>query len=585
MRTINQKELQALGKNISGWDEKRTINQKELQTLGKNLSMWDGKYKKVPTSGGSSISQLVFDGQSQRNQDIKKQEASGISVTMINDELKSVNSLQNVLRKQRLFTRPLSQLDRDRNNAEKQSRKYMADLANYIALSFKDEASALTALNKLQRLKVVATVYFPPIPRNADIPPVTNNLGPSQGYLNSSLASNGIDALYAWQFQGGHGELVRIIDIEAAWNLEHEDLPSPFVEIGINAYNYRDQVEWITELVGKSIGIDHGTAVLGEMVSMNDGTGVTGIAYNSEYGYSSVINGVFANTANAVNMAVSSLNAGDIILIEQHAKGPGSNAGCNDGNCGQWRFVAMEYWQAEYDAIANATAQGIIVVEAAGNGGQNLDNPRYQGKFIRTVRDSGAIIVGAGTSNNRAPMAWSNNGTRIDVQGWGQNVMTLGYGRPVDSNRFNGDDSNQWYTGFFNGTSSASPIVVGAAAVLQGINKSMGAPPITPSGMRSLLAVNGTPQTSVGSGLIGPLPNLRSTLNNMGITLANQAAQTTAPDGTCTTLAVRSGECGGNACVRKPAGVVGGDCFLGFLFCTDTYVIYHTDQFVCAETP
>ena len=60
----------------------------------------------------------------------------------------------------------------------------------------------------------------------------------------------------------------------------------------------------------------------------------------------------------------------------------------------QFEFVAMEYWDSYFDAIKNATARGIIVVEAAGNGGMDLDSSIYGGKFDRSVRDSGAILVG-----------------------------------------------------------------------------------------------------------------------------------------------------------------------------------------------
>ena len=54
----------------------------------------------------------------------------------------------------------------------------------------------------------------------------------------------------------------------------------------------------------------------------------------------------------------------------------------------------MEYWQANFDVIRNATAKGIIVVEGAGNGTMNLDSSIYDGRFDRNVRDSGAIMVG-----------------------------------------------------------------------------------------------------------------------------------------------------------------------------------------------
>ena len=63
----------------------------------------------------------------------------------------------------------------------------------------------------------------------------------------------------------------------------------------------------------------------------------------------------------------------------------------------------MEYWNDIFDAVNAATASGVIVVEAAGNGEMNLDNARYDDRFNRNVRNSGALFVGAGDSSDRKP--------------------------------------------------------------------------------------------------------------------------------------------------------------------------------------
>ena len=116
---------------------------------------------------------------------------------------------------------------------------------------------------------------------------------------------------------------------------------------------------------------------------------------------------------------------------------------------------------------ASATSQGIIVVEAAGNGGENLDGLEYGSPFPAGRPDSGAIIVGAGaapgcgTARRPARAVVSTYGTRVDVQGWGECVTTTGYGQLQS-----GADENVFYTSQFNGTSSASAIVAAAAAAL-----------------------------------------------------------------------------------------------------------------------
>ena len=78
----------------------------------------------------------------------------------------------------------------------------------------------------------------------------------------------------------------------------------------------------------------------------------------------------------------------------------------------------MEYDQADFDAIRSVTARGIIVVEAAGNGSMNLDNPIYERRFSRAVQDSGAITVGASDGGGSLVTAcFSNHGSRVDAHG------------------------------------------------------------------------------------------------------------------------------------------------------------------------
>jgi hypothetical protein len=90
----------------------------------------------------------------------------------------------------------------------------------------------------------------------------------------------------------------------------------------------------------------------------------------------------------------------------------------------------------------------------------------------------------------------------VDVHGWGESVTTLGYGDLFNS----GED--QYYTATFSGTSSASPIVTGAAASLQGVARAAGRPALDSRALRGLLAGTGTTQAA-DSRRIGPLPDLR----------------------------------------------------------------------------
>jgi subtilisin family serine protease len=406
----------------------------------------------------------------------------------------------------RLFTKAERQLDLDRQAAETRGQEELADLNLYYQILIEDANPRQTEqlIDQLNALDIVEIAYPQPIPEPAvDIAPATPDLSGGQGYLNA--APTGIDAKYAWTFPGGKGTDVRIIDIEQGFNAGHEDMPAAFFRAG--------------KIKGGSLR-QHGTAVLGLMAAMENTYGVTGIVPRATIGFSSVVGescllGVCWEThdvADAIYTAADQLRSGDLLLIEQHAKGPDllDDALCSC-NCSQFEYVPMEYWQANYDAIRHATSKGIIVVEAAGNGGMSLDATEYDGRFDRSVRDSGAILVGAGSSDDRAPRCFTNYGGRVDLQGWGQNVNTLGYGTLWMPSAPNAQDDRQWYSNSFSGTSSATPIVAGAAAAVQGFRKGRGLPIMGPLHMRGLLRSTGTAQAS-DSRKIGPLPNLRAAI-------------------------------------------------------------------------
>lgn len=345
------------------------------------------------------------------------------------------------------------------------------------------------------------------IPDEEDAPAATPDFSNRQQYLGQ--APGGIDARYAWTLSGGRGAGVRIIDVEGAWRFAHEDLTqNQGGVIGTPA----------TDLAWRN----HGTAVIGEIGGDGNPFGISGICPDANVRGVSIFGGL--GSAGAIRQAADLLKAGDIILIELHRPGPRATG------VGQAGFIAIEWWPDDFAAIRYAVNKGIIVVEAAGNGAENLDDPVYdiaatgfpadwRNPFNRALRDSGAVLVGAGApppgthgrnhGPDRSRLDFSNYGQVLDAQGWGREVTTSGYG-----DLQGGMNEDLWYTDTFSGTSSASPIVVGALGCLQGILAARMRPKLSPARARELLRETGSAQQDAAGRpsvqRIGNRPNLRA---------------------------------------------------------------------------
>ncbi|HPF65488.1 GEVED domain-containing protein, partial [Lentimicrobium sp.] len=338
-----------------------------------------------------------------------------------------------------------------------------------------------------------------PVPKPMPLPAMPpGSYQSQQGYLNAASNNpSGVNALYAWTQTGGTGTGVTVCDLEYSWNYNHADLTqAPGSQINPNAISdpFNDN--------------NHGTAVIGELVSDNNGWGTTGICYGATLMTCGTYwtSGIGWDVPGAIAYAIAALSAGDIILLEQQW----------EYTSGTQNFIPIEWWtdyspnqqsyNGVYAAIVTAIANGIHVVEAGGNGNVNTQNLQWYG-------NSGAIIVGAGgatTSNNLQRLSFSSYGPRFDMQGWGENVFTTGYGTYYSS-----EGPNYYYRSDFSGTSSASPIVAGALACALGYyNANISTIPPTPSYMRSHLATYGTPQVSGPSGNIGPRADIQAAILN-----------------------------------------------------------------------
>lgn len=357
-----------------------------------------------------------------------------------------------------------------------------------------------------------------PIPAPAPAPAVTPSFQSQQLYLGP--APVGFDALYAQTIPGGLGDGINVIDCENGWLFTHEDLLT----------NKGGCIAGTNSPDDKGT-FNHGTAVAGVICGDNNNKGVLGMTPNVFFSGSAWAG---QGTVAGVTSAAAKLNAGDILLLEVHFKHPNAIVVSNSVDNG---FMPYEWWPDQLLAVQAAVMKGIIVVEAAGNGYQNYDNAVYntalagfpaawKNPLNMSNPQSGAIIVGAGnpppgthntgTDSDRSICYYSNYGARVDCQGWGLQVTTTGYGDLQP-----GDPTIQ-YTNTFNGTSSASPCVVGALAAVQGILKKASKPLLTPAAAQSLVRTTGSPQQDGATGTvaakrIGNRPDCRAMIAKLGV--------------------------------------------------------------------
>jgi serine protease len=426
-------------------------------------------------------------------------------------------------------------LDQWKADGERKSGEQLADLNLYASLPIPSGYTAAQIQQLLDRFNALSSVEIayarprtlhinpaskPPLPaaltsvmftpKKASLTfasGTTPDLRAYQGYLTN--APWGIDAAYAVSQKGGRGTNVKVIDVNIDWLDTHEDGPAISYSGGVT--------------IGDGSGIFYGTPVLGIVGAKDNSFGITGIAPDAMIGHEGIADASMAPDqdtsdriiASGITNAALAAGTGGIVMFTLDVPGPDMQTckcatGCN--------AVAVEYFQAEYDAIKNATANGVIVVEAAGTGESNLDSTVYNGAFNRSMRDSGAILVAASAGNRRAPACSTNYGSRIDSHGWGYSVATTGFSTSdfyLPGLYEFGNDLNTYYTEQSSGTTSATPIVASAAAALQGVALAQLGRVMSPAEIRSSLTVNGSPQETSLTRRIGSLPDLRTSIKKL----------------------------------------------------------------------
>ncbi len=365
-----------------------------------------------------------------------------------------------------------------------------------------------------------------------------------QSYLTP--APVGIDAKYAWDIekpsplgfgkQGGDGNGLHFVDIEQGWTLDHEDLTAANIPQSNGANRYFK---------------GHGTAVLGIVQAVDNNLHCIGITPNvtsthvvSEWRVDPVTKQIDHNRADAIMTAIAMLCPGDVLLLEMQTDVYGYFG--NNANPQNFSNLPVEIEQALFDLIKTGTeVHDIVIVEAAGNGGLDLDSFPWGATSVvvtdakksnRTTinglnrsspqwqpsQDSGAIMVAGaqvvppsgGITALSNPTNWnwirwtsSNFGSRIDCFAWGDAIVTIGgqSGGTAET------------TDSFFGTSGASAIIAGAALAVQGLAQANLGFRFDPMLLRSILSdltIGTRTANSTGANpnadKIGVMPDLRN---------------------------------------------------------------------------
>jgi serine protease len=367
-----------------------------------------------------------------------------------------------------------------------------ADLTSFFSAPIHDgnRKGAVALLKRLLAHPSVETAWLrgPAMAPALDILPPTPAFDVQQRHLDA--APNGINLRSAWASHfGTRGANLRYADIEFAWRFDHEDFPA--IIDGRTLF--------------RQAPTGHGTAVVGVLSAVHNTFGTHGGIPGSEVHV--------ADDENALaQLRLATLRAGDAAILEMAFRDD-PKGWC--ATTGDRAAVPMERDDAIFAQIQQLVANGVVFFEPAGNDSLDLDDPCWGGELTRGGRDSGAILVAAGDVVNCGPnatatltaAAFSSFGTRIDANGWGRCVTTTGY----NADLFAPDgDERQFYTETFDGTSSATPVVMAAAMALQGWQKARTGRTYNSLTMRSILQRLGTPTT--GPRFIARQPDVGATL-------------------------------------------------------------------------
>jgi serine protease len=246
---------------------------------------------------------------------------------------------------------------------------------------------------------------------------------PSDPLLRSQWALTRIGAARAWNYEVGLSNSVSVGILDTGIDLHHPDLEANTVD-GFNALSPGDSAQ---------DDHFHGTHVAGIIAaSTNNGIGVAGVSWAAKTVAVKVLDHGGSGTSCQVLAGMVWAAQHDGIRVMNMSLGAA-------GVCGEAMQEAVEY----------ARSRGVVIVAAAGNGGAGFNLPD-------SPADCQDVLgVGATDADDR-PAAFSNFGSYVDIAAPGVNVLSTLLDRRSGAHTY----------GELSGTSMASPVIAGVAALL-----------------------------------------------------------------------------------------------------------------------
>ena len=247
------------------------------------------------------------------------------------------------------------------------------------------------------------------------------------GQTQMGIADADIDAAAAWKVALGGG--VRVAVVDSGVDVSHDDLVGQVTQ----GWDFVDG-DSNPSPVGSGPDEAHGTMVAGVIAAADNDVGIAGVAPGAGILNMRACESGQCRSGDVANSIYYAVDAGaDIVNLSLGSPGTGD-------------FPIAS-------AIDYARAHGVLVVAAAGNGGQDMDNlPGGEIMIPAGLPHENILAVGASTDRDRIA-EFSNYGESLDLFAPGQEILTTaGVGLPQ-------------YV-YIDGTSFAAPIVSGVAALL-----------------------------------------------------------------------------------------------------------------------